>query len=176
MNLGVDAASHDLVWLTVAHALPTTTQLLHGGTLHFRDETTVGAFSRVLPPNGNASLAERTWCIKARGQLRAPIEVTRAEPGTMGAASAVLRKRAWAELGRFDERYETGGEDTAFGAKALAAGYALRNEPLLAVHHSHGLGVMGKMKQARGYSRTARGPVALHREKLTGSKRHISFK
>ncbi len=176
MNLGVDAASHDLVWMTVGHALPSTSQLLHGGALHFTDEAVGGAFSATSLPNANASISEKAFGVATTlSGLSKSRNIKKAGIGTMAAVSAMIRKGVWEELGRFDERYETGGEDTAMGRRMLEAGYQLRLDPVLAVHHSHGLSPIAFVEQARGWMNTVHGPVKLDRQKLAIKRPHLSF-
>jgi GT2 family glycosyltransferase len=95
--------------------------------------------------------------------------------GSMAATSAMLRKHVWEDLGKFDERYETGGEDTAMARKMLKAGFKLVREPLLYVHHSHGLGPIDSLKQLWDYTLMAHGPRQLNKQKITKRRSHINF-
>jgi glycosyltransferase involved in cell wall biosynthesis len=149
MNMGVEAASHDLVFLTVAHARLSNTHNLHAGARHFnRSDNTAGAFGTCLPAEG-ASYLER-WAAAGDPTLfltRPARPIRKCGLGTLGATGAMISKRAWTELGRFDERYQAGGEDTALAKSMLKAGYRVVQEPAMTVHHSHGLGFKDTVKQ-----------------------------
>ena len=86
--------------------------------------------------------------------------------GVLAATGAMISRVAWEELGRFDESYETGGEDTALAAKMLANGYDVIREPALTVHHSHGLGVIDSIKQLHGWQQTLKSPRRLDKDEL----------
>jgi glycosyltransferase involved in cell wall biosynthesis len=59
MNLAMEAASHDVVFLTVAHARLSNVHSLHAGARHFaKDARVAGVFGKVLPNEG-ASYIER---------------------------------------------------------------------------------------------------------------------
>ena len=78
----------------------------------------------------------------------------------------MIAKAAWEELGRFDERYETGGEDTALARSMLKDGMGIVQEPALSVHHSHGLGLSDSLKQLIHQQQTLRAPRQFKREEL----------
>ena len=86
--------------------------------------------------------------------------------GTLAGTGAMLSKTVWQELGRFDERYETGGEDTALAKLMLERGYEVVLEPALTVHHSHGLGLRDIVKEQLHQARTVRAPMQLNRHEL----------
>ena len=149
MNVGVEAASHDLVFLTVGHARLSNTHNLHAGARHFnRNDNTAGAFGTCLPAEG-ASYLER-WAAAGdptRFLARPAKPIRKCGLGTLGATGAMISKRVWTELGRFDERYQAGGEDTALAKSMLKAGYRVVQEPAMTVHHSHGLGFRDSVRQ-----------------------------
>jgi GT2 family glycosyltransferase len=149
MNMGVEAASNDLVFLTVAHAQLSNTYNLHAAARHFnRDGNTAGAFGTCLPGEG-ASYLER-WTAAGDPTLflaRPAKPIKKCDLGALGATGAMISKRVWTELGRFDERYQAGGEDTAMAKSMLKAGYRVVQEPAMTVHHSHGLGFKDTVKQ-----------------------------
>lgn len=176
MNIGIDAASFDIVWLTVGHALPATDQLLRAGVLRFNNSNIAGVYGEPLLPSVNASRTERLIGVVADNRLKlGNRQETQAKLGTMAATSAMIRKAAWDELGHFDERYEVGGEDTALARLMLKAGYSLESEPLLSVHHSHQLGPIGSLRQLRRWLRTVKGPVSLDRENIADLRPHLDF-
>jgi GT2 family glycosyltransferase len=149
MNVGVEAAGNDLVFLTVAHVRLSNTHNLHAGARHFnRNDNTAGAFGTCLPGEG-ASYLER-WAAAGdptRFLARPAKPIKKCGLGALGATGAMISKRHWTELGRFDERYQMGGEDTALAKSMLKAGYRVVQEPAMTVHHSHGLGFKDTVKQ-----------------------------
>ncbi len=163
MNLAMQAASHDTVFLTVAHALLSTSQTLRAGARHFQPESSVaGVYATVLPTE-NASKTDR-WLdvIYDQGLFKSPQKIRKAGMGVMGATGAMFSRAVWEKLGRFDERYQTGGEDTALARAMLASGHELVSEPALAVHHAHGLGFLATVKELKHFADTLRGPRSLH--------------
>jgi GT2 family glycosyltransferase len=166
MNLGFIAASHDVVLTTVGHANLSNTYNFHAGARHFNNSDVGGAFAGVLHNEG-ASAIERYASVIVGLELMKPAhKVKRARMGVLAATSAMISKAAWEELGGFDERYETGGEDTALAAKMLANGYGVIREPAMTVHHSHGLGVIDSIKQLHGWNQTLKAPQKLDRDEL----------
>jgi GT2 family glycosyltransferase len=149
MNAGVEAASNDLVFLTVAHVRLSSTHNLHAGARHFnRNDNTAGAFGTCLPDEG-ASYLEK-WTAAGDPTLflaRPAMPIKKCRLGVLGATGAMISKPVWKELGRFDERYEAGGEDVALAKSMLKAGYRVIQEPAMTVHHSHGLGFQDAVKQ-----------------------------
>ena len=167
MNVGVEAASNDLVFLTVAHVRLSNTHNLHAGARHFnRNDKTAGAFGTCLAAEG-ASYLER-WATAGDPTLflaRPAKPIRRCGLGTLGATGAMISKRVWTELGRFDERYQAGGEDTALAKSMLKAGYRVVREPAMTVHHSHGLGFKDTVKQYINQIAT-RAPTQLDKQHL----------
>jgi len=167
MNVGVEAASHDTVMLTVGHALLSNNHSLHAGTRHFaKDREVAGTFASVLPNKG-ASTLENLFGVYSAIDLAIPAhKVSKTGLGVLAATGAVISKAAWEELGKFDERYETGGEDSALAGQMLKAGYQIVKEPALTVHHSHGLGPIDALKQLIHWQRTLSGPRQFDLDKL----------
>ncbi len=180
MNAGMEAVDTEVAYMTVAHALLSSRQLLNGIRRDFSGETIGGAFGRTLP-NANISIPERLIAMTSVGYFpdRKPQIVSRFEPnnlGLMGATSAAFRKDLWQEYGRFDETYETGGEDTAMAKKLAADGFELLDDGLLSVHHTHGLNTSDTIKQWLRWYRTLKGPVPLDTDKLAARRRDLSCK
>jgi cellulose synthase/poly-beta-1,6-N-acetylglucosamine synthase-like glycosyltransferase len=166
MNLGVEAASHDVVFLTVGHALLSNTVNLHAGARHFVNPNVAGVYGTCLP-NYNASTIEKISTIGADLYFYRPAHrIKKATMGVLGATNAVISKEAWQELGRFDERYEIGGEDTALAKQMLLIDYEVIKEPALTVHHSHGLGAVDSVKQLMAWNKMLKGPHPLNRKEL----------
>lgn len=122
MNVGTEAASHDLVFLTVGHALLSTSLSLHAGVRHFQPDSNVaGVFSFSLP-SATASRTDRLLDGAASLELlRGPYDVKKARMAVLAATGAMISKAVWEELGRFDERYESGGEGRGYRAGAADA-------------------------------------------------------
>lgn len=159
LNKGVEAASHEQVFVTVGHAALSNVYNLHAAVRHFKDADVAGAYGTILP-NVNASRTEKL--IYALGDpvvLAKPAhKIGKAKMGALGATNAVLAKSAWSELGGFDERYAIGGEDTALARMMLSSGYDIVHEPALSVHHTHGLGPIDLIKQFRYWQQIVKGP------------------
>jgi cellulose synthase/poly-beta-1,6-N-acetylglucosamine synthase-like glycosyltransferase len=168
MNLAMESASNDVVFLTVAHARLSNVHSLHAGARHFvKDARVAGVFGKVLPNEG-ASYIER-WVATIDNNLglaRPAQRVTKAGMGALAGTGAMLSKSVWDELGRFDQRYETGGEDTALAKLMLKNGYEIVLEPALTVHHSHGLGFRDSVKQELHQFQTVRAPQQFDRKEL----------
>lgn len=170
MNLGVEAASHNLVVLTVGHALLSNDQALTGSARHFSREQLVGGVYAHALPNANASKTEKVLSIGNILFLEKPKKVMKAGLGVLAATGAMISKEAWEELGRFDERYQTGGEDTALAGKMMDEGYAVFEEPTLSVHHTHGLGPVNYARQFQRWTKSVKGPQVLDLEKYLKSR------
>lgn len=168
LNVGVEAASHEVVFVTVAHIRLSNTYNLHAGARHFnRNDNTAGAFGTCLPNEG-ASYLER-WAAAGDPTLfltRSATHITKCGLGALGATGAMISKRAWKELGGFDYRYQAGGEDTALAKSMLKAGYGLVQEPAMTVHHSHGLGFKDTVRQYIHQQQIVRAPREFDRQGL----------
>ena len=167
LNLGLEAASNDVVFVTVAHARLSNIHNLHAGARHFsKNDSTVGAFGTVLPNEG-ASYLERWGALGGNGFLARPARrIKRGGPGVLGATAAMIAKPAWEELGHFDERYQSGGEDTALAKLMLKNGYGVIKEPALSVHHSHGLGLRDSVNQYLHWLKVLGKPKQFDRQEL----------
>jgi glycosyltransferase involved in cell wall biosynthesis len=114
LNVGVEAASSDLVIVTVVHILLSNAHNLHAGARHFhRNDKTAGAFGTCLTNDG-ASYLER-WA--AAGDptliLARPAKLTeKCGLRALSATGAMIFKRGSTELGGFDDCYQPGGENT----------------------------------------------------------------
>jgi len=168
MNLAMEAASHEVVFLTVAHARLSNVHSLHAGARHFaKDARVAGVFGKVLPNEG-ASYIER-WVATIdnnMGLARPAQRISKAGMGALAGTGAMLSKSVWDELGHFDQRYETGGEDTALAKLMLKNGFGIVLEPALTVHHSHGLGFRDSVKQELHQFQTVRAPQQFDRQEL----------
>jgi len=168
MNLAMESASNDVVFLTVAHARLSNVHSLHAGARHFaKDALVAGVFGKVLPNEGASYIERWVATIDNNLGLAKPAQrVGKAGMGALAGTGAMLSKKVWEELGRFDLRYETGGEDTALAKLMLKNGYGLVLEPALTVHHSHGLGFRDSVKQELHQFQTVRAPQQFDRQEL----------
>lgn len=168
MNLGMEAASSDLVFLTVGHARLSNIHNLHAGARHFSsDEGVTGAYGTVLPNVGSSYVERWSATIDTnRGLARPAARIKKVSLGVLQCTGAMIAKAAWEELGRFDERYQTGGEDNALARLMLDAGMGIVLEPAMSVHHSHGLGLSDSLKQLIHQRHTLRAPRQFDREQL----------
>jgi GT2 family glycosyltransferase len=168
MNLAMESASNDVVFLTVAHARLSNVHSLHACARHFaKDARVAGVFGKVLPNEG-ASYMER-WVATIDNNLglaRPAQRVSKAGMGALAGTGAMLSKSVWEKLGRFDQRYETGGEDTALAKSMLKNGFGIVLEPALTVHHSHGLGLRDTVKQELHQFQTVKAPKQFDRQEL----------
>jgi len=165
MNMAMDAASHELVFLTVGHAELISTKSFRAGVaaMNSKKDLVAGAFGHALPGSA-ASTIEGCIAMGSIFNLKGHA-IHRASIGTMAATGCVLRKSVWKELGKFDERFERGGEDTELARKMLTQGYLVYDEPLLSTHHTHGLNALNTMKQWYQWARSNR-PSRLSTAKL----------
>lgn len=147
MNTGMKAASHELVFMTVGHALLSNTASLQAGARHFKNPAVAGVFSYPSLPGRVATRVERMLLAPDILIHRSPHQVTKARIGAMAATGSMYRRSAWEECGRFDESITAGGEDTVLARRMLAKKYALIHDPLLRVHHTHGLTLRDGMRK-----------------------------
>ncbi len=177
LNKGVEAASHDNVFLTVGHATLSNIYNLHGGVRHFKDSDVAGAFGTTLT-NANASRTENlTYGIGNLYIVSKPaFKIKKAGMGVLGATNAMISKSAWEELGGFDERYAAGGEDTALANLMLNAGYTIVKEPALSVHHTHGLGPRDSIKQYLHWREILKGPHGFDKAALLARRPDMQAK
>lgn len=164
MNLGVEFADFDNVFLTVGHARMSSTQVLNAVSRTFDKGSVGGVFGRTLP-SVNASKIERLVSVGNSLFLKEKA-IKKAGMGVLGATNAGISKNAWFDLGRFDERYESGGEDTELAGRMISTGLTIVENPLLAVHHSHGLGPIDYARQWSHWMKTVKGPVPLDLDSL----------
>jgi cellulose synthase/poly-beta-1,6-N-acetylglucosamine synthase-like glycosyltransferase len=168
LNLGMAAVSNDVVFVTVAHTRLTSIHNLHAGARHFSKNNDVAGAYGVVLPNEGASHVERLGAATGMNfwMARPARRMKKISPGVLSATGAMIAKRAWEELGGFDNRYQAGGEDTALAKLMLKNGYEVIQEPALTVHHSHGLGLRDSIKQGMHQLRILGEPRQFDRQKL----------
>ncbi len=174
MNLGVAAASNDLVFLTVGHVNLSNRHLLQLTARHFNDTNTGGVFSHILP-GYNASRTEKALHALGIGFLRQAHEIKKAGMGVLGASNCLISREIWRDLGMFDEDYEIGGEDTKFACVMLQEGLKIIDDPVSTVHHSHNVGPINYFRQVRRWSKSLKGPNKLEIESVAKSRPDLNF-
>ncbi len=145
------------------HSLPISKTWLADGISNFTSSETMGVYGPVLAlPDATfwEKLIFRRWYFKEKA-----IIVNNGKMGVMGATNAIFRKDLW-EKQNFDERYGIGGEDTIWARHWLAKGYVAVRDPKFAVFHSHGLGLLGLIKQYKYWKKTISAPHPFKREEL----------
>jgi glycosyltransferase involved in cell wall biosynthesis len=165
LNVGIAAASHEVVVEVVAHALPINKAWLTGGIRHLVDPSVAGVYAPVKAVP-KASLAERLLYDPAYrwAKLQGGRGITKLRMGVFGATNIVVRRSLW-EQHHFDERYGAGGEDGEWATWALEQGYKIICDPAFAVYHSHGLSAVGAVKQLAHWSSFGQ-PRDFHQEEL----------
>lgn len=179
LNLSMREASNPVVFTTVGHALLSSKHTLAAGAAHFTDPLTAGVFARTLP-GPNASMSE---CLVAIGNIlymKPPHEAKAkksaiANLGLFAAQNIFVNRDAWEDLDGFDERFESGGEDTDFAIRALASGFKIFEDQAVAVHHTHGLTLANYAKQWIHWSRTLRKPQRLNMAELQARRPDLDF-
>ena len=165
LNLGMKAASHEIVAEIVGHALPFTKSWLRSGIRHFDDPQVAGVYSPVIPKNG-ATFTEIRWYYP--GYLyhlfKGSHPVDKTGEGVFGATNIILRRSLW-EKHHFDERFGSGGEDGEWAEWALKQGYKIICEPKFVIRHSHGLG-RKEFKKQLSYWSTLGQPAEFNLQKL----------
>lgn len=173
MNLGVAAASNDVVMLTVAHTRLASPYTLRAAARHFASPKVGGVYAVPLPGD-TARFNERLFVALIYSDWRRPAHaVERARIGVLGAANACIRKSVWQKLGKFDERFERGGEDTHLAAEMLKAGFAVIDEPAMIVYHDHGFKLVANTKQLVQAYATLRKPQAATTDFVARRRKHL---
>lgn len=151
LNQGFAATNHRWVLSLVDHS-----QLVHDQTLRIATcsevQPNVAGVSGIPLPNANASWAELIGtAVMLSNRVRKPAKVATKTGGLglLATNASLIDKRVWSEVRGFDEHYGAGGEDGALAAAIMSAGYDIVINPAMAVHHTHGLGLVALTKQLR---------------------------
>lgn len=158
LNIGFAAAKHPVIFTLVGHSSLSNKMTLMAAGLYSDKQDFVGGFCYTVP-NANASLIERLVMgfVEPGGMLsRPPTPLVKPIMGMMGANCSVVRRKVWEELDGYDKRYGAGGEDSDLGRRAVAAGYSIMIDPVLTVHHTHGLGLIDNIRQYFYWRKLAR--------------------
>jgi rhamnosyltransferase len=149
LNLGFEAAKHPYVMSLVGHSNLSNRYNLKCLTFWAADKRFGGLYCGPLA-NHNASRTERLGIGLGLSRRYRQPKIEKAESpamGVLGANGAIVNKSVWQKLGKFDEHYAGGGEDSALGHVMLNHGYLIVSEPLCAVLHSHNLGPVDNIRQ-----------------------------
>ena len=157
LNDAFKLSKHELVIITVAHALPANNVWLRVAARHFHDPKVAGMYSINLIDEMSRVTERLVRYSRLKMWPTQPSSSAKIRPGLLGATNCAIRRSLWA-LHPFDERYEAGGEDTAWAKWALAQGYTIFRDPLFAVHHTHGLKLHENIVQLGHYIKMFKGP------------------
>lgn len=173
LNLGFVAASHEWVFSFVDHSALTNTQILRTAT-RSQSEGDVAGVSGITFPNANATWVELTaTAIDFPKRVRKPASTAnKTGLGFLATNTSLINKNAWSEVGGFDESYGAGGEDGALAKAILDAGHKIIIDPAMSVYHSHGLGLVGGIRQLR-YWQTIGKPHEFNRQQLAKYRREL---
>lgn len=129
-NIGVRESNGDLLCFTDADCVPHSCWLRTLSTCFDDPESTVVGGGVAFPPDNYWRLADNISTFH-------PYLHT-SQPGTreqLPSLNLSIQRRAWGEVGPFDERYSTAGEDVDWTTRARLAGHTLRFEPRAVVTH-----------------------------------------
>lgn len=176
MNMAMEAASHDHVYLTVGHAILASKVALEAAKRHFAADSAVAGVYAFPIANANASKVDLMFDAMKPVQMKKSKAITKADMGVLGATNAILSKEAWEDYGGFDESLGMGGEDTDLARKLLADGRKLIFEPLVTVHHSHGLGLVDYIRQIAAWNAMKKGqPAEFDANKIKARRPDLDF-
>jgi hypothetical protein len=92
--------------------------------------------------------------------LREPKRITENELGAMASDRVVISRMAFLALGGYSPAFGAGGEDNDMAKRLLRYGHGLDvvRDPVLAMHHTHGLGPVRCLIQRLDWSRISERP------------------
>jgi len=131
LNLGVFAASANLVVLTNGHCVPCSEYWLEAGLDNFR-EAPVAAVTGNYSASSDGSIWERLYDLR---QIRTLY--LRQENLPITTTNAIIRRDLWLEY-QFDEDLPQC-EDYDWSREMIARGFKTVKDPRFNVYHSHGL-------------------------------------
>lgn len=151
-NLGVHAAESELVCITNAHSLPTSSCWLQNGARHFIDPFVAGVSGFFLPHSDGkvfGNLDRLLYYFSQKLILR---------QDWCSTINCIIRKTLW-QVYPFDENLpkiipqtrKYGLEDYDWSKEMLFRGYKIVVDSSFSVFHSHGRGVDEMMRNIRGY-------------------------
>jgi len=132
-----------------AHSIPISTTWLEDGLSNFNNNKVMGVYGEIQ------ALPDGTWIekifwnglkIKIDCLLNYKKIFKQAAMGVMGFTNAIIRKDLW-EQHNIDEHYAMGGEDQVWSDYWFKNGYVAIQDAKFSVYHSHGLGLIGLLRQ-----------------------------
>ncbi len=174
LNLGLQAATSEVVILTVGHARLFRQDWLQVAQETFLDPQVAGLYAPVIPLK-NCSLVETLfyWPGYLQARIRGPYLIRLRVMGVLGATNAAIRRSLW-EKHPFDETYESGGEDGEWAAWVMEQGYAIKCDWRFSVRHSHQLDLKGLKQQIKYWSDLAN-PKKLEIEELKKFRKDMKW-
>jgi glycosyltransferase involved in cell wall biosynthesis len=174
INLGISAASHEVVILVVGHVRLLRTDSLLVAAKAFEDRQVAGLYSPVIPL-GNSSLVEKLFYYPGYlfARLRGPFQVGMKAMGVMGATNCVIRRSLW-EKHPFDETYEAGGDDGEWANWVREQGFTIICDWRFSVRHSHQLDFAGLKEQIAYWSDLAK-PSKFDLPRIKSFRKDMNF-
>lgn len=151
-NLGVHAAENELVCITNAHSLPTSSHWLQDGARHFKNPNVAGVSGFFLPHSeGNVfgNIDRLLYYFSQKLVLR---------QDWCSTINCIIRKSLW-QAYPFDENLlkiipqtrKYGLEDYDWSKEMISRGYKIIVDPSFSVFHSHEKGANEMIRNVRGY-------------------------
>lgn len=139
VNLGVKAASHELIMLLNTDTIPSK-GFLSGLVDHFKDEKVfaVGCLDESVEGIGIVRRGRGVGEFKSGFLLHGAGDTTKKNTLWASGGSSMFRKSIWERLGGMSEIYNPFyWEDIDLSFRALKSGYSVIFEPEVAVRHEH---------------------------------------
>jgi glycosyltransferase involved in cell wall biosynthesis len=151
-NLGVNAAENELVCITNAHSLPTSTHWLQNGIRHFKDPQIAGVGGFFIPHRDESALDRFNVITYLLSQM------TFLHQNRFCTINCIIKKSSWKKY-PFDENLfklipETkryGLEDYDWSEEMMARRSKIIMDPSFLVYHSHEKGFAETLRNLRNY-------------------------
>ncbi|HEX9153847.1 MAG TPA: hypothetical protein VF809_03440 [Candidatus Saccharimonadales bacterium] len=157
LNCGLAAAHNQIVFTTVGHAALSSDVQLRAAAECVRSLGVAGAYGLALP-DGNASWVERQGAIMLGAGRMLKEGYSPMWEGGMGLLAAdcsVVDRDTIIAQGMYPTIYGAGGADGCMGQKLIENNLGVGRDPLLSVHHTHGLGPVNVIRQVLAWRRMA---------------------
>ena len=144
-NYGSSRASGKYLVFISGHSVPISNKWLESGLSDFTDKGIAGVYGSVKALS-DASVWEKIFYgLDCKSSKK---KIIKARIGVLGNTNAIIRKDLWLKH-QFDEKYKSGGEDTAWARYFLNQGFSIIRDPEFTVRHSHQLGLFALIQQIR---------------------------
>jgi glycosyltransferase involved in cell wall biosynthesis len=165
LNTAFEAADNPFILSVVGHERLATRRTFDPAVRMAHAPEIGGSFGPCLP-NAQATMSERVGAVFLRtlSMLKKPKRITEAELGILASDRAIIRTDVW-EYYQYDKDYGAGGEDGALAQAMLRDGLRIWREPVLTMHHTHGLGPVKSLQQVAEWRRISKGPHPFDRSK-----------